>query len=108
MRALILLITLAGCASTTAIAPREAVPARVTLYRDTVTVEASDGALCTAVRPAGAGGWTGVLAGCPHPWPVAVLRPANRARVPLGPVAADPWVTVAPPSGVLGYGPRSP
>lgn len=81
-------------------------PRVVTLYRDTVTVQMSDRTLCTAPRTARSGPWQTSLIGCPHTWPVAVLRPTARPRLPLVPGAGDPWVTITPPGdGALGFGP---
>ncbi|TDL75970.1 hypothetical protein E2L08_14735 [Palleronia sediminis] len=109
--ALIALLPLvAGCAAApragTQAATAPPAPVAVTLYRDTVTARMPGGALCTAVREAGGGAWEGRFAGCPQTWPVAVLRPSPRPRVALGPVAADPWVTLGPdPAAPLLYGP---
>lgn len=81
-------------------------PVAVTLYRDTVTARMSDGSLCTGVRESGAGPWATGLRGCPHGWPVEVMRPTSRPRMPLEPVPADPWVRLGAPQGPLDYGPR--
>ncbi len=82
-------------------------PRAVTLYRDTVTVEMPDGSLCTGVRPGRAGPWRTELAGCAHRWPVAVLRPTERPRLPLIAAPGAPWVKLSPPGApVLGFGPR--
>ncbi|WOI55794.1 hypothetical protein [Palleronia sp. LCG004] len=101
-------LLLAGCAEGPGLAtPGDPAPRAVTLYRDTVTVEMRDGALCTGVRPAGQGPWRTTLRGCPHTWPVSVLRPTERPRLPLAPEDAAPWVTLSPPGGAaMGYGPR--
>lgn len=111
MRALLLLPLLAACAA----APRgpdhsvDEIRARsAILYRDTVTVAMSDGTLCAGVREGRAGPWSTVLSGCPHRWPVSVLRAATSPRLPLMPAASDPWVTLnlpgAPP---LGFAPAA-
>lgn len=109
--AVLMLAVLAACGVRTGpdapSAPRGDVrAAQVTLYRDTVTARMSDGALCAAVREGRAGPWAAPFRGCPHAWPVDVIRPTAQARVPLTAVAADPWVTLGGPSGVQGFGPR--
>jgi hypothetical protein len=74
------LLALAACgAPKPAAAPAtgEAAPRQAILYRDTVTVQFSDGTLCVAPRPAGARGWSGRLAGCPHLLPYEVALPAG-------------------------------
>ena len=109
-RAAILLL-LAGCGAAPQVtAPGGgAAPRSVTLFRDTVTVEMNDGALCTGPRRGRAGPWSTTLGGCPHPWPVDVLRPTTRPRLPLAPGTDAPWVTLTPPAGEpLGFGPRAP
>lgn len=78
------LALLAGCGAPVdapAPVPRAAEPGRAILYRDTVTVEFSDGALCVAPRPTGARTWQGQLAGCPHALPFSVTLPQG----PLAP-----------------------
>ena len=111
MRALLLLPLLAACAAAPdgpglfddGVRPRSAI-----LYRDTVTVAMSDGSLCAGVREGRAGPWSTVLAGCPHRWPVSVLRPAVVPRLPLMPAASDPWVTLSPPgTPPLGFAPAA-
>jgi len=81
-RALALALLLAGCAAPglapPAAAPIEragAAPRQAILYRDTVTVQFSDGALCVAPRPSGARAWSGQLAGCAHLAPYQVTLP---------------------------------
>ncbi|WP_145953427.1 hypothetical protein [Oceaniglobus indicus] len=71
---------LSGCVSATrpgAPALREAEPRTAILYRDTVTVGFSDGALCVALRPGRARAWSGVLQGCPHGRDYRVEMPAG-------------------------------
>lgn len=104
---LLLLPLLAACAAgpPRASAPGPAMPRAVTLYRDTVTARMPDGTLCAAVRGTGSGPWSTAFAGCPHPWPVRVLRPPARPRLALSPAAEAPWVTLEPPGGLLGYAP---
>jgi hypothetical protein len=82
--ALLTLLLVAGCVGgaappqgATARASGGAEPARAILYRDTVTVEFTDGALCVAPRPGRAARWQGVLAGCPHLRPYTVDLPAG-------------------------------
>lgn len=78
------------------------------LYRDTVTVEMSDGTLCAGVREGRAGPWSTVLSGCPNRWPVSVLRPAIAPRMPLVPAASEPWVMLSPPGAPpLGFAPAA-
>ncbi|MBJ3762454.1 hypothetical protein ILP92_06820 [Maribius pontilimi] len=110
LRSLALLLALSACAA----APGpdrpsggSAAPRAVTLYRDTVVVQMSDGSLCTGVRAARAGPWETTLNGCPHTWPVAVKRPTTLPRLPLAPTEGDPWVRLSPPGNApLGFGPR--
>ncbi|SFG16174.1 hypothetical protein SAMN04488020_101359 [Palleronia marisminoris] len=104
-RALLLLPLLAACAAPV-VADRPIAPREVTLYRDTVTAQMTDGALCTSVRGASSGPWSGAFRGCPHTWPVEVRRPTTRPRLPLAPVAQDPWVVLTAPNGAQGFGPR--
>jgi len=77
----VVILALAGCAAAPAIAPVPgpvAQPRQAILYRDTVTVQFSDGALCVAPRPGRAAQWSGTLAGCAHPLPFSVALPAGR------------------------------
>ncbi len=109
MRLLLLLPLLAACAAPapSAAPGGGARPRAVTLYRDTVTVAMSDGTFCTGVREAEAGPWSTRLAGCPHGWPVTVVRTTERPRLPLAPTAGNPWVALQPPAGPpLGFSPR--
>ena len=105
-RALLLLPLLAACGAPVSTPQGPVGPREVTLYRDTVTARMSDGAFCTAVREDGAGPWRATLRGCPHGWPVEVRTPPPRPRVPLAPVAADPWVVLTAPGGPLGFAPQ--
>ncbi|QFU07975.1 hypothetical protein PARPLA_02495 [Rhodobacteraceae bacterium THAF1] len=102
------ILLLAACA-TAPDAPRvssgSVSPRAVTLFADNVTARMSDGALCTAVREGRSGPWSATLSGCPHRWPVAVLRPSSRPRLPLVRSDADPWVTLGAPTGPLGFAP---
>jgi|AntAceMinimDraft_5_1070358.scaffolds.fasta_scaffold166885_2 hypothetical protein len=73
-------LLVAGCGApsapeTAAGASRATEPRTAILYRDTVTVQFSDGALCVAPRPSGARAWSGQLAGCPHLLPYEVTLP---------------------------------
>ncbi|SHJ50543.1 hypothetical protein SAMN04488012_110117 [Palleronia salina] len=112
MRWIVLLACLATAGCATGPAPSASGgagvrPVAVTLFRDTVTARMSDGGLCTGVREGRAGPWSTTLAGCPQTWPVAVLRPTGRPRLPLAPAAEAPWVTITPPDRpALGFGPR--
>ena len=102
------ILLLAACAAAPGrapVAPGNVTPRNVTLFQDNVTVAMSDGRLCTAVREGRAGPWNATLSGCPHRWPVAVLRPSPRPRLPLAPSVADPWVTLDAPGGPLGFAP---
>ena len=107
MRRAVLFLLLAGCAVSEPAATRLAAPEprAVTLFRDTVTVQFTDGALCTLPREARSGGWSGALLGCPHRWPVEVRQPTARPRVPLTPTDAAPWVVLQGPDGARGYAP---
>lgn len=108
MRRIGFLLLLAACAAPgDGPAPGRVAPVEVALYRDTVTARMSDRSLCTGVRAAGQGPWRTTLSGCPHTWPVAVLRLPDRPRQPLVPAAAgEPWVVLTPPGGAaLGFGP---
>ncbi|NCO21854.1 MAG: hypothetical protein GW905_07600 [Rhodobacterales bacterium] len=83
---LIALVALVGCAGPEgAVAPPiptgGATPRQAILYRDTVTVQFSDGTLCVALRPATARIWGGQLAGCPH-------MATYQVTLPPGPQAA--------------------
>lgn len=80
-RLLFLPVVLAGCTmhdTPTAITPISAV-----LYQDTVTVQASDGTLCTGPRNQSGNQWSGQLGGCPHAWAYQVFRQSNRPRLVL-------------------------
>ncbi len=82
-------------------------PARVILYRDTLTVEMSDASFCTGPRGAGRGDWQGNLAGCPHLWPYAAHPgPAGGPRRILTAAAPGPaQAELTTPAGrVLHYG----
>ncbi len=64
-------LALTGCSTgmvnaPVATPPAGAAPQKAILYRDTVTVQFSDGALCVAPRPGAARSWSGRLSGCPH------------------------------------------
>lgn len=80
--ALAALLALAACAApqsadTPATPTGAAEPRQAILYRNTVTVQFSDGTLCVAPRPGGARGWSGQLAGCPHLLPYEVTLPTG-------------------------------
>lgn len=77
----------------------------VTLYRDVVTARMSDGSLCVGLIEGNA--WNGAFAGCPHLWPVQVLRGPNVPRAPLVSASGDPWVVIETPSGPRGFAPPS-
>lgn len=105
MRRLMILAALAGC-STVAPLPQPPEPSRVILYRDTVTVEMRDGALCTGVRRGAARGWSGTLGGCPHPLPFRVERSVIPVRMVLSEglqPAPHAIVTIETSSGPLTY-----
>jgi hypothetical protein len=81
MRRVGLFLVLAACG-----APLQESPARVEqviLYRETVTVQMSDGTLCVSDRPGRAPYWTGTLQGCPHALPVRVNALPDRPRAVL-------------------------
>lgn len=80
--------------------------AEVILYRDNLTVEMSDGRLCTGVRTGGLSGWSGVLGGCPYPYPFSVTRagpPAPRKVLVAGAEGAI-RVQITTDAGVLAFG----
>ena len=58
---------------------------RVILYRETLTVLMSDGALCVSDRPGRATAWSGRLEGCPHPLAVEVRALPAGPREVLAP-----------------------
>ncbi len=92
MRSLWLVLLLSGCAALArAPDPR---PALVILYRDTLTVQMSDGALCIGLRPQGPQRWSGVLQGCATPLGFAVLAEPHRAREVLAPAGGAGRVLV--------------
>ncbi len=99
MRRIAVLVLMTGCAAAPGVAFRDAAPEAAILYRDTVTVTFTDGTLCARPRTAGAGGWSGRLAGCPHPWDVAVLSPAGAPREVLTRGAGADAVVVTAPDG---------
>ena len=105
MRFLAMGVLLAGCAGMPNAAPDTARPDRVTLYRDTLTVTTSDGALCTAVRQGRGGPWQGVLMGCVHAWPVTVRQPSAVARQVLVRDNAAPWVIISSGGTPIGFAP---
>lgn len=111
MRALLLLPLLAACAAAPDAPPVRGAELRARsaiLYRDTVTVTMSDGSLCAGVREGRAGPWSTTLSGCPHRWPVSVLRPSGAPRLPLAPAPSDPWVTLTPPGAPpMGFAPAA-
>jgi len=75
------LLALAGCGApgvpggTVVPGAQSPLPRQAILYRDTVTVQFFDGALCVARRPTGARTWAGQLAGCPHMLSYEVMLP---------------------------------
>lgn len=81
MKHIFLFLALAGC--TMQDAPPVVTPTAAVLYRDTVTVQTSDGALCTGPRNRPGNTWSGTLGGCPHAWPYQVIRNTTRPRLPL-------------------------
>lgn len=101
-RLLFLPVVLAGCTmhdTPTAITPISAV-----LYQDTVTVQASDGTLCTGPRNQSGNQWSGQLGGCPHAWPYQVLRNTPRPRLPLAPgVTGSSGITINTSEGPIGF-----
>lgn len=74
-------LLLLGCTATTV--AETPTPSRVILYHDTLTVEMSDGVLCTGVRRGGTLGWSGTLDGCPYPQPFRVERSISPVRMIL-------------------------
>lgn len=98
MKRLALILVLAGC--TMQDAPPAVTPAAAVLYRDTVTVQTSDGALCTGPRNRPGNTWSGTLQGCPHTWPYRVIRNTPRPRLPLAPgTGGTSGVTLETPAG---------
>ncbi|WP_108483064.1 hypothetical protein [Oceaniglobus ichthyenteri] len=77
MRRLAGLVLLAGCAAAPMAPPTAPEPRQAIMYRNTVTVQFSDGALCVAKRPGTARAWDGTLAGCPHLLPYRVTLPGG-------------------------------
>lgn len=102
MRCLALILVLAGC--TMQDAPPEVTPTTAVLYRDTITVQTSDGALCTGPRNRSGNTWSGRLEGCPHTWPYQVIHNTPRPRLPLTPgTGGTSGVTLETPSGPAGF-----
>lgn len=103
---------LAGCstgggAPVAQVSGAKAGPVGAILYRDTVTVHFSDGAMCAAPRPGTARMWAGTLAGCPHLLPYTVTLPAGRmaARRVLVKLPEGGMVVLALPSTRFGLNP---
>lgn len=82
MRRAAAFLLLAACAAPVVEGPVRV--EQVILYRETVTVEMSDGTLCASDRPGRAPGWAGTLQGCPHALPVRVNALPDRPREVLG------------------------
>lgn len=88
---LLLCAVLAGCGPGAGTAPAGGpksviAPERVVLYEETVTVEMSDRSFCTGPRGRQGRDWSGLLQGCPAPWPFRAVLPGGRvARLPLDP-----------------------
>lgn len=77
---LTLVFLVAACANPDATTPpvsraAQAEPHQAILYRNTITVEFTDGALCVAKRPGAAQTWAGQLAGCSYTLPYRALLP---------------------------------
>ena len=108
MRRVLILCGLLAACTATGTGPRSgpATVEEVILYRDNLTVEMSDGRLCTGVRNGPLSGWRGALGGCPYPLPFTVSRAGKPApRVVLregiqGPIS----VQITTDTGVLTFG----
>ncbi|MGV6811675.1 MAG: hypothetical protein ACWA47_05475 [Brevirhabdus sp.] len=93
---LVLAVTLAGCAATGPAGSGNTSRAKVEavyLYDHTLNVLMSDGSLCAAPTPRGAGKvWSGTLSGCEHPLPftVELAQRVNPFRLVLEKVGLSP------------------